>query len=78
MRIVWPVVFLDHQRALFFLLYSLGVLGVGSVVYLPLNRFPPFLVIMPMEVAMGAMLPAVVAPEDAPPDAVSIISRILI
>jgi len=74
MRIVWLVVFLDHQRALFFLLYSLGVLGVGSVVYLPLNRFPPFLVIMPMGAATVATLPAPVAPADA----VSIISRIFI
>jgi hypothetical protein len=78
MHIVWPVVFLDHQRARFFLLYSFGVLGVGSVVYLPLNRFPPFLVTMPIGVAAGAMLPAVVAPADAPPDAVSIISCALI
>jgi hypothetical protein len=56
----------------------LGVLGVGSVVYLPLNRFPPFLVIMPRGCTATATDPAEVAPADAPPDAVSIISCALI
>jgi len=78
MRIVLPVVFLNHQRARFFLLYSFGVLGVGSVVYLPDSKLPPFLDIMPMGCTATATDPAVVAPADAPPDAVSIISCALI
>ena len=50
-----------------FLLYSLGVFGVGSesVVYLPDNKEPPDLDSVPMGILTGAMPPAAVAPADA-------------
>jgi len=43
----------------------LGVLGVGSLVYLPLNSDPPILVCVPMAILTGATLPADVAPTEA-------------
>ena len=45
-----------------FLLYSLGVFGVGSepVIYLPANNDPPFLDTVPMGMLTVATLPAVV------------------
>ena len=43
-----------------FLLYSLGVLGVGSFVYLPVNSDPPNLDVLPMAMLTGAIEPAVV------------------
>jgi len=45
-------------------------LGVGSVVYLPDSKLPPFLDTMPIGCATAATDPALVAPADA----VSIIS----
>jgi hypothetical protein len=55
-----------------FLLYSLGVFGVGSapVTYLPVSKEPPDLDVTPKDVSVGAMPPAQLAPADA----VSIIS----
>ncbi len=60
MRIQLPGEFLKRPRAFLFLLYSLGVLGVGSSVYLPLNNDPPFLDTVPMAMLTGAIPPAVV------------------
>ena len=77
MRIQLLIEFLNCPRARFrFLLYSLGVFGVGSelVTYLPVSMLPPDLDIMPMGIETGATPPA----ELAPADAVSIISRIFI
>jgi hypothetical protein len=51
----------------------LGVLGVGSVVYLPLNIEPPDLDCMPNAWLTGAIDPELVPPTDA----FSIISFIL-
>ena len=36
------------------------MLGVGSVVYLPVNNDPPFLDTVPMAIETGAIEPAVV------------------
>jgi hypothetical protein len=76
MHIQLLIEFLNCPRAFLFLLYSLGVLGVGSdpVVYLPVSKEPPDLDVMPMGMLTGAMPPAAVAPVDA----VSIISLALI
>ena len=60
MRIQLPGEFLKRPRAFLFLLYSLGVLGVGSFVYLPLNNDPPILDVVPMAMLTGAIPPAVV------------------
>ena len=42
-----------------------GVLGVGSVLYLPEKKDPPFLVIVPKGWATVATLPELVAPAEA-------------
>lgn len=62
MRIQLPGEFLKRPRAFLFLLYSLGVFGVGSdpVMYLPVNRLPPDLDCMPRGMATGAIAPATV------------------
>jgi hypothetical protein len=67
MHIQLLIEFLNCPRAFLFLLYSLGVLGVGSdpVVYLPVSKEPPDLDSMPMGIATGAMPPAVEAPIEA-------------
>ena len=67
MRIQLPGEFLKRPRACLFLLYSLGVLGVGSelVIYLPVNIEPPDLDCMLKLVDTGAIDPALVAPTDA-------------
>ena len=76
MHIQLLIEFLNCPRAFLFLLYSLGVLGVGSdpVTYLPDSMEPPDLDTMPRADSTGAMLPDTVAPADA----VSIISLALI
>ena len=60
MRIQLPGEFLKRPLTFLFLLYSRGVLGVGSVVYLPDNNDPPFLDTVPMAIETGAIEPAVV------------------
>ena len=76
MHIQLLIEFLNCPRALLFLLYSLGVLGVGSdpVTYLPVSKEPPDLDNIPMGWLTGAMPPDAVAPADAD----STISRICI
>jgi hypothetical protein len=67
MHIQLLIEFLICPRAFLFLLYSLGVLGVGSdpVVYLPVSKEPPDLDNMPMGMLTSAMPPEAVAPADA-------------
>ncbi len=60
MRIQLPGEFLKRPLTFLFLLYARGVLGVGSVVYLPVNNDPPFLEVVPMAIETGAIEPAVV------------------
>lgn len=57
-----------------FLLYSFGVLGVGSesVMYLPESNEPPDLVCMPKAMLTGAILPLDVPPELAPSSMISL------
>ena len=64
MRIQLLIEFLNCPRAFLFLLYSLGVFGVGSelVTYLPDSMDPPFLDVMPKGIATGATLPLQLAP----------------
>jgi len=74
MRIQLPGEFLNCLRALVFLLYSFGVLGVGSesVMYLPESNEPPDLVCNPTAILTGAMLPLDVPPELAPSSIISL------